>query len=91
MIEKQHDDILNIHQFEKYAVLLDENGKVWTTGSNDFIKASTTFTVFDSKKVIECKPDEEPDKIVKLSASLLNMSVLTQKGKIWIAGDNSGN
>ena len=93
MIDDRNDNIVNLFQFENYSVMLDENGKIWTTGSMPNLSTFSTFTEYDIKKVIA--PDDkiagdEKDKIVKLSASINNFSVLTQKGKVWIMGENSG-
>lgn len=72
MVPDQHKKIVNFFAIENYAVLLDEDGKVWTTGNMTYITTQTSFVEFDIKKVIAADdkvPGDEKDKIVKLSAS----------------------
>ena len=91
-ISGNNETIVNLHQFENYSVYLDQNGKVFHTGEMPNLSTYSDFTELDIKKLVA--PDDKiagdvKDKIIKLTASTNNISVLTQKGKIWILGDNT--
>lgn len=91
-----HDKIVDIKSVDNYTILLDENGKLWKTGNKNTMSGQdSTFRIVDIAKIAnddkDWKPDEEKDKIVKISAGINNVVVLTKKGKIYIEGEDNGN
>jgi alpha-tubulin suppressor-like RCC1 family protein len=87
-----NETLVSIHQCENYSFYLDTTGKIFYTGEIHLISNHTEYEEFDIKKAI-AKDDkiaeDVEDKILKLSVSPTNFCALTQKGKVFIWGDNT--
>jgi alpha-tubulin suppressor-like RCC1 family protein len=84
-------NIISVSAARKHSVALDENGDVWTWGSNSMRELGTSST--NSYEVTPAKVSRAwgaDVKIVQIAAGASSfVAVLDENGYVWVWGDNS--